>query len=114
MRATYYGAIAEVDDQLGRLFAYLDSSGLAGSTLVVLTSDHGEMGGDHWLFEKLGYWDESFHIPLIVRDPDRSADPVGAVWSGRSPSRWTSCPPSAAGSGSRCRCRPTGFPSTRS
>ncbi len=76
MRATYYGAIAEVDDQLGRLFAYLDSSGLAGSTLVVLTSDHGEMGGDHWLFEKLGYWDESFHVPLIVRDPDRSADPT--------------------------------------
>ncbi len=75
MRATYYGAIAEVDDQLGRLFAYLDSSGLTDSTLVVLTSDHGEMGGDHWLFEKLGYWDESFHVPLIVRDPDRSADP---------------------------------------
>jgi arylsulfatase A-like enzyme len=33
------------------------------------------MGGDHWLFEKLGYWDESFHVPLIIRDPDRSADP---------------------------------------
>jgi len=75
MLATYYGAMSEVDDQLGRLFAYLDSSGLADSTLVVLTSDHGEMGGDHWLFEKLGYWDESFHVPLIVRDPDRSADP---------------------------------------
>ena len=75
MRATYYGAIAEVDDQLDRLFAYLDTSGLADSTLVVLTSDHGEMGGDHWLFEKLGYWDESFHVPLIVRDPDRAADP---------------------------------------
>ena len=80
MRATYYGAMLEVDDQLDRLFAYLDASGLADSTLVVLTSDHGEMGGDHWLFEKLGYWDESFHIPLIVRDPDRSADPArGAV-----------------------------------
>ncbi len=75
MRATYHGAQREVDDQLARLFDYLDSSGLVDSTLVVLTSDHGEMGGDHWLFEKLGYWDESFHVPLIIRDPDAGADP---------------------------------------
>jgi len=75
MRATYHGAQKEVDDQLARLFAYLESSGLAESTLVVVTSDHGEMGGDHWLFEKLGYWDESFHVPLIVRDPDAVAGP---------------------------------------
>jgi arylsulfatase A-like enzyme len=75
MRATYHGAQKEVDDQLARLFDYLDASGLADSTLVVLTSDHGEMGGDHWLFEKLGYWDESFHVPLIVRDPDPASSP---------------------------------------
>ncbi len=74
MRATYHGAQKEVDDQLARLFDYLDASGLADSTLVVLTSDHGEMGGDHWLLEKLGYWDESFHVPLIVRDPDPAAE----------------------------------------
>jgi arylsulfatase A-like enzyme len=37
--------------------------------MVVVTSDHGEMGGDHWLLEKLGYWDESYHVPLIVVDP---------------------------------------------
>ncbi len=74
LRATYHGAQREVDDQLARLFDYLDSSGLADSTLVVLTSDHGEMGGDHWLLEKLGYWDESYHVPLIVRDPDPAAE----------------------------------------
>jgi arylsulfatase A-like enzyme len=76
MRATYHGAQREVDDQLGRLFDYLDATGLASTTLVVVTSDHGEMGGDHWLFEKLGYWDESFHVPMIVRDPDPGADPA--------------------------------------
>jgi arylsulfatase A-like enzyme len=76
LRATYHGAQREVDDQLGRLFEYLDTSGLASTTLVVLTSDHGEMGGDHWLFEKLGYWDESFHVPLIIRDPEAGADPA--------------------------------------
>ena len=73
LRATYYGAQREVDDQLGHLFDYLAVSGLSGGTLVVLTSDHGEMGGDHWLVEKCGYWDESFHVPLIVRDPTPAA-----------------------------------------
>ena len=63
-----------MDDGLAPLFSYLESSGLAESTLVVLTSDHGEMGGDHWLLEKLGYWDESYHVPLIVVDPRHSAD----------------------------------------
>jgi arylsulfatase A-like enzyme len=69
VRATYYGAQREVDDGLGPLFAFLRETGLAESTLVVLTSDHGEMGGDHWLLEKLGYWDESYAVPLIVVDP---------------------------------------------
>jgi arylsulfatase A-like enzyme len=74
LRATYYGAQREVDDGLGSLFGYLESSGLSQSTLVVVTSDHGEMGGDHWLLEKLGYWDESYHVPLIVVDPRAGAD----------------------------------------
>ena len=74
LRATYYGAQREVDDGLAPLFDYLAQSGLAESTLIVLTSDHGEMGGDHWLLEKLGFWDESYHVPLIVVDPRREAD----------------------------------------
>ena len=74
VRATYYGAQREVDDGLAPLFDYLRETGLADSTLVVLTSDHGEMGGDHWLLEKLGYWDESYHVPLIVVDPRAEAD----------------------------------------
>ena len=74
LRATYYGAQREVDDGLAPLFDYLVRSGLAETTLVVVTSDHGEMGGDHWLLEKLGYWDESYHVPLIVVDPRPEAD----------------------------------------
>ena len=74
LRATYYGAVREVDDNLTALFDYLRSSGLAETTMVVVTSDHGEMGGDHWLLEKLGYWDESYHVPLIVVDPRPEAD----------------------------------------
>ncbi len=74
LRATYYGAQREVDDGFAQLFAWLERSGLAATTLIVLTSDHGEMGGDHWLLEKLGYWDESYHVPLIVVDPRPEAD----------------------------------------
>lgn len=69
LRATYYGMMAEVDDQLGRLFGWLDAQGLTDDTLVLLTSDHGDQMGDHWLVEKLGWWDESYHVPLIVCDP---------------------------------------------
>ena len=69
LRATYLGMISEVDAQLGRLFDHLDAAGLGESTMVVLTSDHGEQLGDHWLLEKLGFFDESYHVPLIVRWP---------------------------------------------
>ena len=74
LRATYYGMMAEVDDQLGRLLGWLGDEGLLDDTLVVLTSDHGDQMGDHWLIEKLGWWDESYHVPLIVCDPRAEAD----------------------------------------
>lgn len=80
LRATYYGMQSEVDAQLGRLLDHLERTALAARTLVVLTSDHGEMLGDHHVVEKFGYFDGSYHIPLIVRDPRPSADPTrGAV-----------------------------------
>ena len=72
-RVTYHAMQREVDDQLARLITYLKTTGLYESTLIIFTSDHGEMGGDHWLQEKLGYWDQSYHIPLIVRDPRADA-----------------------------------------
>ena len=66
--------MAEVDHQIGVLLDHLDTAGLADDTLVVLTSDHGDQMGDHWLLEKLGWWDESYHVPLIVADPRPAAD----------------------------------------
>ncbi|MBV9539534.1 MAG: alkaline phosphatase family protein [Acidisphaera sp.] len=73
MRATYFGMMTEVDDGLGRVFAYLDAAGLWDDTLVVFTSDHGEQLGDHHLLGKIGYHSESFRIPLVIRDPDAHA-----------------------------------------
>jgi arylsulfatase A-like enzyme len=68
-RATYYGMISEVDAQMGRLFDYLKEIDAYDNTLIVFTSDHGEQLGDHWQFAKYIYFDQSFHVPLIVRQP---------------------------------------------
>jgi arylsulfatase A-like enzyme len=74
LRATYYGMITQVDDQIGRLIAHLKATGEYDQTLIVFTCDHGEMLGDHWMWGKAGYFDEAYHIPLIVRDPRPAAD----------------------------------------
>lgn len=78
MRACYYGMINEVDDAVGRLIAHLKATGEYESTLIVFTCDHGEMGGDHYTWGKELYFDPSFHIPLIIRDPRCEADPARA------------------------------------
>ena len=69
LQATYYGMLAEVDDHIGRLLDWLDATGQANDTIVIFTSDHGEMLGDHYLLHKLGWFDQSYHVPLIVRGP---------------------------------------------
>jgi arylsulfatase A-like enzyme len=69
LRATYYGMISQVDDELGRLFNALRRSGVYDNTLIVVTADHGEQLGDHWMIGKDGYFDAAFHIPLLVHDP---------------------------------------------
>ena len=74
MRSAYYGLISEVDDHLGRVIAYLKESDQYDNTLIVFTSDHGEQLGDHHLLGKLGYFDESYHIPMVVRDPRATAN----------------------------------------
>ena len=68
MRATYHGMMTEVDDCLGQVFAYLDETGQWDDTLVLFTSDHGEQLGDHHLLGKVGYFDESFRIPMVVKE----------------------------------------------
>ena len=67
LRATYYGMMTEVDDRLGEVFAFLDETRQWDDTLVIFTSDHGEQLGDHHLLGKIGYFSESFRIPLVVK-----------------------------------------------
>ena len=71
---SYMGLIKQCDDQMGRLFDYLKSSGLWDNTMIVLTSDHGDYLGDHWMGEKDLFHDCSAKIPLIIRDPSDQAD----------------------------------------
>jgi arylsulfatase A-like enzyme len=73
IKATYYGMLSEVDAQLGRAFAAIKSAGLWDKTLIVFTSDHAELLGDHYMLGKGGFHDESQHVPLVIRDPRRGA-----------------------------------------
>jgi len=75
-RATYYGMVTEVDNQMGRLLDAI--SPVEDHTVVAVTSDHGEMLGDHTLFSKMGFHDQAFHIPLIIRSPQING-PKGQV-----------------------------------
>jgi len=73
LRAQYYGMISEVDAQLGRIWDRLLADGSWDNTVVVVTADHAEQLGDQGLLGKLGFFDSSYHILGIVRDPSRAA-----------------------------------------
>ncbi len=74
VRATYYAMMSEVDAQVGRLIDFLKAEGAYERTLVIFASDHGEQLGDHWMFGKYGYFDQAYHVPLILRDPRPEAE----------------------------------------
>jgi arylsulfatase A-like enzyme len=65
----YFGACSALDADIGRLLAYLKSSGLEDDTIVVFTSDHGEMLGSHGLMTKGVCFEESIRVPLSLHIP---------------------------------------------
>ncbi len=73
LRAQYFGMVAEVDAQLGRLWATLERLGAWSETLIIVSADHGEQLGDQGLIGKGGFFEASYHIPCLVRDPRPSA-----------------------------------------
>lgn len=68
-KAGYYGSINHIDHQIGRLLTHLKSSGLFNETLIIFTSDHGDMLGDHNLWRKTYAYEGSAHVPLIIKPP---------------------------------------------
>lgn len=67
----YYAHCTALDDCIGELLKTLDDTGLAGNTIVVFTSDHGEMLGSHNIkpAHKQICWDESVRVPFLLRYP---------------------------------------------
>ena len=70
----YMGLIKQCDDQLGHILDYLEETGQIKDTMIVLTSDHGDYLGDHWMGEKDLFHDPSVKIPMIIYDPRSDCD----------------------------------------
>lgn len=70
--ACYYGMVSLMDHHIGRILAHLDASGLAEDTLVVFSSDHGDLLGDHGFWWKsLVSYEEGIRVPFLARWPAR-------------------------------------------
>jgi len=73
--AIYHGMVKYIDDQVGRILGKLDALGLSENTLVIFTTDHGDMVGAHGCIGKsvLSFFDDLVRIPLVMRFPGRIA-----------------------------------------
>ncbi len=69
LRAQYFANVTLVDRQLGQILAALEDSGQAERTIIVFTSDHGEMAGDHGMCEKRNLYEEAARVPLLIHVP---------------------------------------------
>ncbi|MEO8502456.1 MAG: sulfatase-like hydrolase/transferase [Acidobacteriota bacterium] len=69
MRANYAGNVTLIDDQIGAILDVLRNRGELNRTLIVFTSDHGEMNGDQGLIYKANFLDPAIQVPLIIRPP---------------------------------------------
>ncbi len=67
----YFAGVTGVDEQIGKILEKLEETGQSENTIVVFTSDHGEMMGSHGRMQKGIFYEESLRIPFIIRWPDR-------------------------------------------
>ncbi|MCK5803763.1 MAG: sulfatase-like hydrolase/transferase [Lentisphaeria bacterium] len=65
----YYCLCTLIDDYVGKLMEMMEARGLLENTLIIYTSDHGEMLGDFWKFGKGNFYEQVAHVPLIARPP---------------------------------------------
>jgi choline-sulfatase len=68
-RHAYYGSISDVDDKVGELLDTLTKTGFADNTIIIFTSDHGDMLGERGMWFKMSYLENSARIPLIIHAP---------------------------------------------
>lgn len=68
-RSIYYGLITYLDDQIGQLLAALEETNQLENTIIIYMSDHGEMLGEHGIWAKSNFYEQSAHVPLIISGP---------------------------------------------
>jgi choline-sulfatase len=74
--ASYYACAAQMDDNVGRVLGALRELDLEKDTIIVYTSDHGDMLGEHGLWQKFVFYEPSVCVPLIFRVPGLTAENV--------------------------------------
>ena len=72
-RHGYYASLSYVDEKIGEVLGALEACGLADDTIVVLTSDHGDLLGEHGLFYKMSFREHASRVPLLFHAPGRFA-----------------------------------------
>lgn len=81
-RRAYYAAVSYIDDHIGRIQRRLEELGLAENTVIIMTSDHGDMLGEKGLWFKMSPYEQSSRVPLIMHGAEelvprgRFANPV--------------------------------------
>ncbi len=82
MAAAEYGMISMIDDGIGEVLAALDASGLAHDTVIIFTSDHGDMFGDHGMMLKASmHYEACLRVPLLISSPGREPGVCGSLVS---------------------------------
>jgi len=69
LRAHYFATISLVDSMVGKITDALEKAGLTEETIVIFTSDHGDLLGDHGMLEKRSFYEESARVPLLMAIP---------------------------------------------
>ena len=80
-RAAYFGCVSYLDEVIGDLLMRLEADGLLENTIIVYTSDHGEMAGEHGVWWKNGWYEACTRVPLLISSPEQRRGE-------RSPCRW--------------------------
>jgi arylsulfatase A-like enzyme len=71
MISNYYALVKEIDEWVGEILDLIDDLNLTDNTMLIFTSDHGEMLGSHGMREKNNFYEESVRVPLLIRFPGR-------------------------------------------
>lgn len=84
LRADYCGAVSLIDKQIGDIIETVKRRGEWDNTVVLISSDHGELNGDHGMVKKRNFYRGALNVPLVIRTPDsatRSSHKCGALVS---------------------------------